>query len=452
MITQGAALLLATLSLAESPRNHLHRDIQVPARNQPTLTTVTLDPAIFLKAAGGLADLRVVDGDGVVESHLTRRLTKPQSQERWSESQGETITAGPLEGGGFRMVVRLRPGQGKPTRIRIVSPLHDFENRLLVEGMAADGSAQHLAEGVLADYHSMIDFKIDSIQFAPGNFREFRITVEKPTLLQEAALLELTRQAGKTETERVNIVRSPFRIDRIDFLSVEEVRGVDTPVTETVELPGLSIKTDLQKKQTVVEFQTGRQPLAGVELASPSGNFRRAARLERRVATAPAPAWRVMASGTLNRFSFQGSSHEQVRLSVDETRLDDWRLVIDNLDSPPIGIEGLRLLVVPIQVVFVATPGQTYHLEFGDPAAQAPAFDLSGIEALLALKAPVLAAQWGEITQTSSVADPELAGKNWGAILLRQTWLLGMVLLVLGALLCVGLFRAAKQVGGPPAG
>ena len=184
MITQGAALLLATLSLAESPRNHLHRDIQVPARNQPTLTTVTLDPAIFLKAAGGLADLRVVDGDGVVESHLTRRLTKPQSQERWSESQGETITAGPLEGGGFRMVVRLRPGQGKPTRIRIVSPLHDFENRLLVEGMAADGSAQHLAEGVLADYHSMIDFKIDSIQFAPGNFREFRITVEKPTLLQ----------------------------------------------------------------------------------------------------------------------------------------------------------------------------------------------------------------------------------------------------------------------------
>ena len=141
-----------------------------------------------------------------------------------------------------------------------------------------------------------------------------------------------------------------------------------------------------------------------------------------------------------------------MRLSVDETRLDDWRLVIDNLDSPPIGIEGLRLLVVPIQVVFVATPGQTYHLEFGDPAAQAPAFDLSGIEALLALKAPVLAAQWGEITESSSVAEPELSGKNWGAILLRQTWLLGMVLLVLGALLCVGLFRAAKQVGGPPAG
>jgi hypothetical protein len=201
------------------------------------------------------------------------------------------------------------------------------------------------------------------------------------------------------------------------------------------------------------------RPLLGVELTGTEGNFRRSVRLEIPEKVRGALVWKTVTSGVFSRFSFQGDTRESTQLTFPEARHGTMRLVVSNLDSPPIQASGLRLLAARVEVLFMATPGQSYRLEYGDTRARPPAFDTSAIDSALALGMAPAPATLGQALSLEGqeppaekedpgvefhhAHDPEIDAPTNPFF---RPWVFGMVLLVLGAILLVSLAQAAAKM------
>lgn len=441
--------------------NRWARPISVPAVDRPTLVAVELDGHAHRFARPDQSDIRVKTASGAPESILVHRPVQIRSRLVPAEFQADTVSAGPAAGGAFTMVIRLRPGQPRPNSLRLVTPLRDFEKRVLVEGLAADGRAATLAEAVIADYSSLVDFRSDSIQFDPGQYRQFRVTIDTPTDRQESAIRELVRRAGKPLSERLQATTRPFRVDRVEFSGLTEVGDSEPAQWDRVAPPEWTVVHDAARRETLFQFDTGLRPLVGLELTGAEGNFRRSVRLEVPEKFRGATRWKTVASGVFSRLALGGDAQESTRLTFPESRHGTMRLVISNLDSPPIQATGLRMLAARVEILFMANPGQEYRLEYGDPRARAPAFDTSGIDAALAfgttparatLGQPVPGAQPdvpAQVEETANAQSPELAPVPPAGESLNRffnPWVFGVVLLVLGALLLVSLAQAASRL------
>jgi len=459
------AMRLATLSPGQDhgADNSWARAIRVPQVTQPTLVAVELDTHAFRHGKGDQSDIRVKTASGDPESLLVRRPTQTRARLVATDFQGETVSAGPVPGGGFSLVLRLRPGQPRPYSLRILTPLRDFEKRVLVEGIGNDNKPGVLAEGVIADYSSLADFRVDAIRFDAGQYRQFKVTIDNPTDRQESALRELVRRSGKPNLERLQVTTRPFRVDRIEFTGTAESLDNDQPTWDLVPARGLTIRQDPVARETVYQFETDYRPLVGVELAGAEGSFRRSVRLEIPDKVRGAKGWKTVASGMLSRLSFQGDTQESTRLTFPETRHGTMRLVVSNMDSPPIQATSLRLLVPRVEILFMASPGQAYRMEYGDQRARGPAFDTSGIDATLALGAPPSPATLGPPSPLETPATPESreevfpdpssdhahgSGENAPGTSYFQPWVFGIILLVLGAVLLASLAQAAARMDG----
>lgn len=452
-------LILLPAGQEDGTSNSWSRPITLPRVEQPTLVAVELDQHAFRFSRAEQSDIRIKTSAGESESLLIRRPTQKRPRLVPVEFQGDTVSAGPTPGGGFSIVVRLRPGQPKPESIRVVTPLRDFEKRILVEGLDQDGKASTLAEALIADYSSLTDFRLDSVPLDPGQHRLFRLTVDNPTVRQESALRELVRKTGKPDLERLQVTSRPFRLDRIEFSGTAEARDSEQTTWDLVHPRELTVSRDNAAKESVFRFETDQRPLVGVELTGTDGNFRRSVRLEYLDRYRSSPVWKPVATGVISRFSFQGSVQESVRITFPEASHGTMRLVVSNLDSPPIQATGLRLLAARVEVVFMAAPGQTYHLEYGDQRARGPAFDTSGIDAALALGVAPLPATLGQPSLLQPPASPggtvestpdlfpdrDPVPERDGNPLFRP-WVFGLILLVLGAVLSVSLFQAANKM------
>ena len=448
------ALILVPFVWAKETPGKRTRSIQFPDLVKTNLVAISLDKDIFLNAGNLFKDLRIKDSKGVVQSHFEWRLVKSKSETRRNEIASETVSAMPTEGGGFQIVFqvdskRFSPPHSKMPKangLRIRTPLFDFENRISVKGIDNIGKETPLAEGRLVDYKSVVDYRVDWINFNPLEFTKFKIVVEKPTLEQESTLLELSRKAGTAPLEKLNILRRPFRVDRVDFLIPEEVQLGGVAVLEEIAPLSLKISEDNKTKQTVLEFETGNSPIVGVKLIPKSTNFRRDVHLEHQYATGIEFRWLSKANGVFSRLDFQGHQNQMLKLDVAETRADPWRLVIDNKDSPPLEIEGLKLFVPQIQLVFMAQPGEKYLLEYGDPEAKSPVFDTDSIRNLLFQKVVPQNGQLGEVQLPTEdpASQPEL---KW--ILTSRTWF-GVLIAVLGVILGITLIQAAKRITNDP--
>jgi len=85
--------------------------------------------------------------------------------------------------------------------------------------------------------------------------------------------------------------------------------------------------------------------------------------------------WRWVGSGGISAVDVAGIRERLSNVRFPETGSRYLRLTIQNLDEPPLTVTGARVFAVKRAVVFEATPGRTYVLDYGNPAAGAPRED-----------------------------------------------------------------------------
>lgn len=384
-----ACLVVTTVTFAKEPSLRFQKEISSSKQSDEALVAVTLDADVYTATQIGLADLRVQDAEGVPLPFFLRKsqelVSKPVRQKTWAATNPSLE---PLEGGGLEITIELGKDDPPPNGLRIVTPLRNFEQRVRVFS-SADGKAWESisAEAVLFDYSRYMDVRSDVVSFAASPRKHFRIVIDDVTSEQASELLELTRHLrGKSDaarTERVTIDRRPFRIDRIEFYEETSLQTVKGDRKQGYPIAGFQVAEDSATHQTIVTFETHREPLTSFKLETPSKNFSRSCVVEIQEQQGTNSRWRQIASATLARIDFMNSQREQLSVSFPETRQAQYRLVIDNRESPPLAVSGVVAEGNVYELIYLVGKNQPYRLTYGDPEAKAPDYDTVAIQELL---------------------------------------------------------------------
>jgi hypothetical protein len=130
------------------------------------------------------------------------------------------------------------------------------------------------------------------------------------------------------------------------------------------------------------------------------------------------------------------TAERRTELQIPETTTRYLRLTVENLDDRPLTVTRVRLAAVRRGLVFRATPGVAYGLEYGNLAAAPPRYDLARTLSQLDGE-PVLLGSLGPATALPPPTPP------WTERQPLLIWLaMGVVALLLGALV----LRLARQI------
>ena len=356
-----------------------------------------------------------------------------------------------MESNGLEIRITLDKDDPSPMGIRFITPLKDFEQQVRIFAIV-DGTESTLVDAALIfDYSKFMDVRRTEVAIPSSTSREFRIVIEALTSDQESQLMELTRSfrndAEDRRTEKITIQRRPFRIDRIEFWTekAELTRKADVvlpwPVTD------FTVTHDAELKQTLVTFDTHREPLTAVNVAASSRNFSRHAAVQVEKHSGIESNWQTIAEATISQFQLRDFQEQHMSISLPETRAGKLRLVLENRDNPPLTIDAVETPGHQHEVVFVGAPGRSVRLVYGSDSAQAPELDTVALTTALAKDISPVAATLGiQTMNTTSAVSKPFAAKN----LLNNPLVMGAVIGVLVVVLGWGLFQASRKIDQMP--
>ncbi len=442
---------VASSALAADASFQFAKEIKAPPLKQEELLAVTLDNDVFAATQDRFPDVRLVDGAGKPIPYLLRRVQTTRARPVRSTWSARHPAARPLESGGLEITVELGEKDQHPNGLALVSPLRNFEQRVRVY-TSADGRAWEAAgeETVIFDYSRYMDVRNDSVPFPETEKRHFKIVVDDVTVEQQSELLALTRRlrgAEETErTEQVTIDRRPFRIERIDFWrEVQEERATGDEKAK-YPIAARRVVEDSEKHHTIVYADTQRQPLTSLALESPERNFSRHAVVEAETAQGVKKTWQKIGEGTLSRVDFKNLKREDVVISFPESRHAHYRIVIDNRDSPPLEVAGIKAEGTVYEIVYLAARDRHEQLLYGSADANAASYDTAAIEELLRAGIQPVRAELGMQT-AARIGSP--AAFQWSK-LFNNPVVYGGLIAILVILLAWGLYHATKRVDKLP--
>jgi hypothetical protein len=445
----------ASPTLGADPAFQFSREIKAPPLKQEELLAITLDTEVFAATQDNLADVRLVDAEGKPVPFFLRRVQTTRARAVRNIWPAREPTARPLDDGGLEITVRIDEDDKHPhpNGLSLVTPLKNFKQRVRVLS-SADGQEWEPAgeETVIFDYSRYMDVRNDSVAFPETGRRYFRIVIDDVTVEQESELLALTRRlhgAGEVEqTEKVTVDRRPFRIERIDFWREEHQERVTGDEKVKYPVAAHRVEDDREKHRTIVHVDMRRQPLTSLELETPDRNFSRHAVVEVEKVQGVKRSWQKIGEGTLSRVDFKNLKREELAIKFPEARQAQYRIVIDNRDSPPLEVAGVKAEGIVFELVYLARAGRRDRMLYGSADAERATYDTAAVQELLGKGFQPSPAELG----------PELPGQGTGAAafhwsrVLNNPLLLGGIITLLVVVLGWGLYRAVKRMDNLPSG
>ena len=437
---------------AEEPEFRWSRSVEMPVIEENALVAIPLDSALFAATQPDLADVRLRDDRDRNVAFVIRSVPTTRRHTVRKTWTAKRRGAKPLESGGLEIFLDVDNDSPLPQGLRVISPLRNFEHQVRVDS-SADGTHWEAGQPptVIFDYSRFVDVRNVNVPIKAGEHRHFRLVIDDVTAEQASQLLELTRRLrGPDEVHRdetTTITRRPFRVDRIEFYrDVVESRtsGVETVAYKATDL---QVSEDSKNKQTFVRFKTQREPLTSLTLVTDATNFSRAAHVQVPEAREKADAWRTIAAATLSRFSLNTIHQNDVSIEFPEQRQTQYRLVLENQDSPPLEIERVDLAGPAYELVFLGTPEQQLSLDYGSPEASAASYDTAAVRVSLAAGDVPKRAQLGTARENAAALEPR--PWRWSNLIgYPPVAIAGIILLT--AILGWGLYQASRRLDSTP--
>jgi len=393
-----AAWLLAGAMIWAGPAAAQHTQraqklVELPELSAEELVVLAIDSDVYEASSSDFSDLRLQDSGGTAIPFLLRTAVETRSQITRHYRDAQLQAAGPLDENALEILVKLPEEAPQPQGIQLDSPLKDFQHRVRVFASADGEQWQPLTEeGLIFDYSRFIDVRNDRVAFVnplAAEHRQLRIVIDDITAEQQSRLLELTRElVGEEETsrsEQVTVDRRPLKIDQVRLW--HEVEQLQVMQTDRIAYPlaEMSIDRDEQHGQTLVTVHSRREPLTRLTLLTPSRNFSRRVNVEVPHVQGVRTVWQPIGSGVISNLNFKALQRQQLTINFPENRHRQYRLVIEDRDSPPLEIAEVRAEGSVKELVFFAAPEQQVMLTFGGQSGQwkSPRFDTTAIAAAL---------------------------------------------------------------------
>jgi Protein of unknown function (DUF3999) len=434
---------------ANEPAFRYTKPLDLPTLKQEELLAATFDSDVYAITRDGLPDVRIIADHSTATSYLLRKATVTKTETARDYWAARTRSVRPLDDGGLEIILHLEPEDPRPAGLRIVTPLHNFEQRVQVFSSADGENWQPVgAESLIFDYSQYMDFGSDDVAFPPSDNRNFRIVIDDVTQEQESQLMSLTRQlrGGKElqREERTTIDRRPFRIDRVLFWRdvVKDQSTGDRKVTYPVA--GFRLENDPDNQQSIITVTSRRQPLTSFKLVTDSRNFSRRAQVEVEDTQGVQRTWRSIGGANLSRLDFRNLKREDLTISFPESRQNKYRIVIDNRGSQPLAVTSVEAEGNEYQAVFLAPlPQQSYELSYGSATALAPDYDTAAISASLAEGYQPTLVGLGKQVDAAGAGEPAAPSLSQ---IVNNPLVLGGIAVVLVAALAWGLYHAGHRL------
>ncbi len=153
-----------------------------------------------------------------------------------------------------------------------------------------------------------------------------------------------------------------------------------------------------------VDCGTSNFPVSEAAFSTDQSEFYRAVRLS---TSENGEEWSFRASGEIHRYREGDKLKEQLRVVFPESSDERyWRVEIVNGNDPPLSSAGVELRGVPRRMLFLAQPGRTYRVLYGNLAAKSPQYDVVHLFAALPAKPVYAVASLGSEELNAAYADP----------------------------------------------
>jgi hypothetical protein len=462
-----ACLMLISAAAAQNPtavRFRFWKPIDRGVSKDEEIVAFTLDSDVYAATRSGLPDLRIVDQAQAEAPYLIEPIVEYR-QERLRQTFGTDIVALRPNGNAIEVHLRLPAKSPDAEGFSFATPLRNYERKVLVSG-SADGTAWTplVTDGIIFDYSQYMDVSSREITLPRNNFSEFKVTIEDVADEKESPFKELTRSFKDAKedhrVERTVIERRPFRIDRIGAWSTTARERIRQAMMVSYPAAGFDAKDDAAKKQTMITVRTRREPVTCFTLETPSRNFSRRVVVETLAAVnpdlhkqgphvhnAPDSSWQPISEATIENFSFRDQKREQLTITIPEHREEQFRIVIQNEDNPPLNVTGVRAEGCAQRVVFLAQPAKTYRAFYGSETAGTPKYEAATVLGTLRQgNTPVVAKLGIQSENTDFGGEPSNVVRN-----LFNNWVfLGIALALMVIVLGWSLFRAGRRLESLP--
>jgi len=170
----------------------------------------------------------------------------------------------------------------------------------------------------------------------------------------------------------LNRNEKPLKINGFRVFRENRDRGLNENVVSTIRKQ----ETDSKSRTTVAEIEL-KYPsiLHGIEIQMTDRNFYRAVDIFVKKKEDEWTAW-----GTDFIFNFEGDGFLEMKniVSFPEVSAREIRVVIRNLDSPPLNINLITAQAYKKMIVFKIEGREKHYLFWGNRLAKAPAYDIAG--------------------------------------------------------------------------
>lgn len=322
---------------------------------------------VFDAALPGLADVRVIDETGAPVGWIVRD-ERPEARE---ESARARILNRVRKGRDTQFVMDFGKKIEKNV-LRITTEGRDFRRRVLIEGGDDGRTWATVREGALLFRVNHPEksweklYNKDTVEFAMNDMRYLRVTVSAgdgdagPPAVGDAAAVLRVRPALALRQENA----APK--------SVETKDGVTTAEFDLGyrHLPIERLVIDAAEPffHRSVRIEGRNAPEREVEVVMEDGT--KAKRTE-------AEPWTPVTSGTLWRFGTEPGAEANLTLAWSGSGFRHVRVMIENLDDPPLTIRSLTAEVRDVRLVFSPHSAGPFTLYAGNPDAPAPHYDLA---------------------------------------------------------------------------
>lgn len=191
---------------------------------------------------------------------------------------------------------------------------------------------------------------------------------------------------------------------------VTAVEGVFTGASREPERTGLPVKMSMEASADSTETRwrvacgSPNLPISEIVFSTDQPEFYRAVRVQ---TSDDGEQWNSRASGTIYRYREGDRLKEQLRVVFPEfSGARYWRVEVVNGNDPPLGGVAAELRGVPRRMRFLAQPGRTYRLLYGNLAAKSPQYDVGHLFAGMPAKPAYAVASLGNEEVNTAYADP----------------------------------------------
>jgi hypothetical protein len=373
--------LSSSLSAAESPFRY-SKNIDRRAATKEEILAAVLDGDIYAATREGYPDVRILDESGAEVPFVLEQANELKTEHFREGCASVVKSLREGQGNSIEIIVQLRDKAPSAGGLTIVTPFTDYEHRVRVFGLRDDQFWTPLvSDGLVFDYTRYMDIRSRDVTLPRNEYRQFKVVVEQVLDQLESPFLELTRGLRQRQEEKrqemTQILRRPFRIDRIDMWRIVDRESERKPVTMLYEDTLSTVEKD--EKVTRITVQVHREPLTGLILQTASRNFSRAARVMMLVTQGVRTNWMEIGRGTISRFQFRGFHDEKLRIDFPEHRAEQFQIIIEDEDNPPLQITSVHAVGNMYRLVFLTAPEREYRVVYGSATAESPRYDVAAV-------------------------------------------------------------------------